>query len=110
MVPTIDILNENAGICSPAAIIMRTLNMTDGSLSKHAVGQVTAFEDAVTKYIKENYKTHFGIWNKNSKLRSERKNIETNRPPLDSIPVDAKKSDAKAPATYSSPRKEKAQK
>ena len=56
-------------------------------------------------YKKANYKTNFKIWNKNSKLQSERKNIEIIQPPLDLIPVGAKLSDAKTPTTDSSTRK-----
>ena len=58
-------------------------------------------------YRKENYKTDFEIWMENSKLQSKHKNIETSRPPLDLIPVGAKMSDAKTPATDSSAGKEK---
>ena len=54
---------------------------------------------------KESYKTDFEIWDKDSKLQSKRENIEMSRPPLDSIPVRAKKSDAKTPETDSSARK-----
>ena len=61
-------------------------------------------------YGKENYKTDFGIWNEDSKLQSERENIEMSQPPSDSIPVGAKTPDAKTPATDSSARKEKSQK
>ena len=50
-------------------------------------------------YRKENNKTDFEIWNENSKLQSKRKNIEMSWPPLVLIPVGAKTSDAKKPAT-----------
>ena len=56
-------------------------------------------------YRKENYKTDFEIWNKNSKLQSEYGNIETSRLPLGSIPVGAKTTDAKTPVTEYSARK-----
>ena len=59
-------------------------------------------------YIKENYKTDFEIGNKNSKLQSERKNIEMSQPTLDSISVGEKKSDTKTPEIQSSSRKGKA--
>ena len=49
-------------------------------------------------YRKGKYKTDFEIWKGKSKLQSERENIETSLPPLDSIPVDAKMSDARTPA------------
>ena len=41
-------------------------------------------------YIGENYKTDFEIAHTNSKLQSERENIELSRPPLDLTPVVAK--------------------
>ena len=41
-------------------------------------------------YRKENFKTDFQIWNKDSKLQSEHKNIEISQPPLDSIPIGEK--------------------
>ena len=47
---------------------------------------------------------------KNSKIQSERENINTSRPPLDSIPIGAKTPDAKTPATDSSACKEKIRK
>ena len=61
-------------------------------------------------YRKENNKTDFEIWNKNSKLQSERENIGMSWPPLVLIPVGAKTSDAKKPATDYPERKEIAQK
>ena len=73
--PTIDILDENAGIWIPATIIRRTPNITHGSASEHAVGEWTVVVDAVEDYIEESYKTDFEIWDKNSKLQSEHKNI-----------------------------------
>ena len=82
-------------------------NITHGSASENDVGQVTVVEESVSDYIKENYKTDFEIWNKISKLQSERENIETSLPPLDLIPAGKKMSDAKTPATESSAGKEK---
>ena len=76
-IPTIDTLYESCGIWIPAKIMIRTPNITHWSASKYAVGQGTAVGDTVADYRKENYKTDFEIWNKNSKLQSERENIET---------------------------------
>ena len=58
----------------------------------------------------ENYKTDFEIWNQNSKLKNERENIKTSRPPLDYTPVGVKMADAKTPAIESSASKGKARK
>ena len=107
---TIYTLDENCGIWIPTTIIRRTPNIIHRRASAHYVGQVTVVGDAVEYYIKENYKTDFEIWNKSSKLQSERKNIEMSQPPLDSIPVGAKNPDKKTPATDSSARKYKRKK
>ena len=106
--PIIYTLDENSGIWSPSAIIIRTLDITHRSASEHAVGKATAVGNVVVYYREENYKTDFKIWNENSKLQNEHKNSETSRSPLDSTPVGTKMS--KTPATYSSSHKVKAQK
>ena len=49
--PTIDTLDENAGVRSAATRIRRAPNITRGSVSEHAVGKVTAVGDAVGYYI-----------------------------------------------------------
>ena len=104
--PTIDTLNENAGVCVPAtSVIRRTPNTTHRSAHWHVVGQITEVGLAVGDYREENYKTYFGIAHKNSNLCKERKNIELSRPPLDLTPVGVKTSDAKTPTTDSSERK-----
>ena len=92
-------MNENCGIWILATILRRNLNTTHWSGSDYDVGKVTAVGDTVVDYRKENYKTDFEIWNKNSKLQNERKNIKTSRPTLYLIPVGAKISDAKITAT-----------
>ena len=127
-ISTIDTLNENDGIWIPAtSAIRRTPDITHWSAIGHVVGQGTVFVESVGDYIEENYKNYFEIARGNSKLQSERNNIETSRPPLDSNSAGAKTSDAKTPATdsniisvktsnpkkpetYSSARKEKARK
>ena len=76
--PTIGTLCENSGIWSPATIIITTLNITHGIASKHDVGKGTVVVNSVGDYKEENYETDFYIWNKNSKLQSEHKNIEIN--------------------------------
>ena len=100
------------------------MNTTHGSASKHVVGQWIAVGLVVGYYRRENYKTDCEFVHKDSKLQSERKNVELSQPildltpvgvrvfwlPLYSTPVGAKILDAKTPATDYSARKEKTQK
>ena len=73
---TIDILNENTGICSPAtSSITRTPNTTHGRASEYVVRKLTVVVSSVGDYREENYKTYFEIAHANFKLQSERKNI-----------------------------------
>ena len=76
-IPTIDTLNENAWIWSPAtSAIRRTQDTNYGSAYSNVVGQGTALGEAVGDYREENYKTGFEIWHKNSKLQRKRTDIE----------------------------------
>ena len=75
--PTIEKLDENTGICGPATRIRRSPNITHESTYVNAVGKGKAVGDKVGYHREENYKTDFEIWNENSKLQSERENIET---------------------------------
>ena len=74
-------------------------NITHWSTYENAVGQRKVVGDTVEGFRKENCKTDFKIWSKNSKLQSERENIEMVLPPLDSIHVGVKTSDTKTPET-----------
>ena len=76
-IPTIETLDENAGIWIPATRIIRIPNITHVSPSRHDLGKGDEVGYSVEECIKENYKTDFEIWNKNSKLQSKRENIET---------------------------------
>ena len=88
-------LDENSGICIPTTRIIMTPNITHTSASECDLGQGIAVVDTVGDYREETYKTDFEIWNKNPKLQSEHKHIETSQPLLDLTPVGAKTSDAK---------------
>ena len=72
-IPNIDTLDKNCRIWSPATRIIRAPNITHQSASTYAVGQGTSVGDADADNIKGNYKTDFGIWNKNYKLQNEHK-------------------------------------
>ena len=75
-IPTIDTLDKNCGIWIPATRIRRTPNITHRSAYNHALGKETAVGYIVSYSREKNYKTDFETWNKDSKLQSQRKNIE----------------------------------
>ena len=93
-IPAIDTLDENCGIIIPDARIRKRPNINHRSASENAV-EGALIRYAVADYRKENYKTDFEIWNENSKLQSEHKNIEMSQPPLDLIPVGTKTPEVK---------------
>ena len=57
--PTIDTLDENAGIWIPATRIIRTPNITHERASEYDVGQVTSVVDSVGDFREVHYKTDF---------------------------------------------------
>ena len=79
---------------SPTSATIRTPNNTNGSSSGHVLGQETVVEEALGNYIEKKNKTDSEIACNNSKLQSNRENIEMSLSTLDSTPVRAKMSDA----------------
>ena len=92
-ISTINALDKDASLWTPATRIGRPTDVAHGSTPDHIFEKNTAVGDAVSAKSDNNYKTYFEIWRGNQEFEPQKNGIS--RPPLDLNYFSAKTPDPK---------------